>query len=473
MNHVALGLRALAVGALAAPMFALLAMRLNPGIDPLYMGFDVHFYVVGFTAAAAAIACAVIMGSARTLQNSRLFFLGLGFLAIAGIFSVHGLATPGYIVDEYYVSVSVSAWLSAALGSVLIALSVVPPPAALGHAIERHGKLLFAAAACAIGAYIVVSLSFDAWLDWVPMQERNLQLSLGLGALAFTGFAAWRYYQAFVFARLPSQLAMVTALALLMEVQALLLWGRLWHLSWWLYHAMYAVAFAVLFAGWAIETRRAGTLSAIADALSMRDALAALNRGLESPILELVDAIEIKDMQTLGHVRRVSGYALAIGQQLNLSQGDLRALVLAAEMHDVGKISIPNSLLAKPGPLTDEEFALIKTHTVRGHEIASKVAALEKLAGVIRHHHERYDGTGYPDAVAGDSIPLLSRIITVADSYDAMTSPRPYRDALDHGDAMARLREGKGKQFDPACVSAFEAVMTASGRERLAQQAAA
>jgi HD-GYP domain-containing protein (c-di-GMP phosphodiesterase class II) len=169
----------------------------------------------------------------------------------------------------------------------------------------------------------------------------------------------------------------------------------------------------------------------------------------------------------------VSGHALAIGRRLGLSAGDLRSLVLAAEMHDVGKISIPSSILAKPGPLTDEEFAVVKTHTLRGDEIAQQVAALRAQASVIRHHHEHYDGAGYPDSLAGEDIPLYARIIGVADAYDAMTSKRPYRDGRSHDEALAEIRSNRGSQFDPRCVDAFLAVFEEPGAREAAAELAA
>lgn len=465
----------LAVAALLSPLVAFGFLRAFPQLDPKMMAFTFHFYAVGFTSLAAALACAVVMASARTLQNTRLIFLGLAFFAIAGIFAVHGLNTPGFLADEYYSSVGVSAWFSAFAGSAFVALSVVGLPHRIEHAIERNGKAVFACAALAVTSYIVLSLQepTEHWLDWVPVTDRHAQLFVGLTALALTGFAVWRYYQAYQFARLPSQLAMIATLVILLEVQVIILWGQVWHLSWWFYHGLYGLAFAVLFTGWAGEVRHAGTLRAIADALSMRDALAQFNRGLEQPIVELVDAIEANDRETFGHVRRVSGYALAVGRRLGLSSRDLRSLALAAEMHDVGKISVPSSILAKPGPLTDEEFAVIQSHTVRGHEIAGQVQALRGLAEVIRHHHEHYDGTGYPDRLAGDEIPLLSRIISVADAYDAMTSKRPYRAGMSHEQAISEIIRLKGVQFDAACVDAFVAVFSEPGTREGSEQTAA
>jgi HD-GYP domain-containing protein (c-di-GMP phosphodiesterase class II) len=453
-------LTGLGIAVLLSPLAAFGFLRAFPQYDHQIIATHFHFYVVGFTSLAAALACAVVMASARTLSSTRLVFLGLAFFSVAGIFAVHGLDTPGFIHDEYYASLGVSAWLSAFAGSAFVALSVIGLPHRFEHIIEDNGKAVFGLAVVAIFAYIGLSIWEPTahWLDWVPISSRTNQLAAGFAALALTAFAVWRYYQAYLFARLPSQLAMIATLVILLEVQVIIVWGKVWQLSWWFYHGLYGTAFLVLFAGWAIEVRRAGTLRAIADALSMRDALAQLNRGLQQPIVELVDAVEAKDRETFGHVRRVSGYAIAVGQRLGLAPQELRALGLAAQMHDVGKISVPSSILAKPGPLTAEEFAIIQSHTERGYEIAAKVRALSELAGVIRHHHEHYDGSGYPDGIAGDQIPLLSRIISVVDAYDAMTSKRPYRDVLSHEEAMAEVVRQKGIQFDPAAVDAFVAV---------------
>ena len=462
----------LGVAALLSPMVALALFRAEPQLDPVFMKSTLHFYAVSIVSLAAALACIVVMASAATLQNTRLIFLGLAFLTIAGVFAVHGLTTPGFMVHEFYHSIAVSGWLSAFAGCAFVALSVASLPHPIEHFIERNGRVFFITAILLVAGYIELSVTFESWLDWIPI-DQNIVLGFGLVGLALGGFAAWRYWQAYQFARLPSQLAMIATLILLLEVQAIIIWGGVWHLSWWLYHGLYAVAFGVLFTGWAIEVKRAGTLRAIADALSMRDALAQLNRGLEAPILDLVDAVEAKDQETFGHVRRVSGYALAVGKRLALSPSALRMLALSAEMHDVGKISIPSSILAKPGPLTADEYAVVQTHTRRGYEIAEQVKALRELSNIIRSHHERYDGAGYPDGLKGDAIPLFSRIICVADSYDAMTSKRPYRDGRPHAEAIAEIMAKRGQQFDPQCVDAFVSVFEEPGSRKAAEAVAA
>ncbi len=444
-------------GLVAAPLVALVILLRLPAWDVEWRAPTFHFYVVSATALLAAAALAAVAVASRTIRSTRLLFLNLAFLSIAAVFAVHGLATPGFIHEEPYPAVAVSAWLSVFLGAAGIALSAVQPPPPAARLLERHGRLVVLGAVGALAAYFIAALFVheSEWLSWVPIGDRRFQLALTAVTLGLLVFGTWRYLDAYLFTRLPAQGAMALALALLVAVQVCLTWGRLWHLSWWLYHGVYATAFVALFAGWIVEARRAGTVAAIAEALAMRDSLAQLNRGRPAAIVELADAIEAKDAATLGHVSRVGAYALAIGRELNLPPWQLRDLALAAQMHDVGKIGTPDAILRKPGPLTDDEYAIIKRHAVRGDEIASRVGALRPLRQAIRHHHERWDGHGYPDGLAGDAIPLFARIIAVADTFDALTSPRPYRAALDREAAIAELHRVRGSQLDPRCVDAF------------------
>jgi HD-GYP domain-containing protein (c-di-GMP phosphodiesterase class II) len=445
---------------LAAPLVLFAYLLAHPASDDTWGTLGGHFWVVSGTAIAAALACAVVIGTARSLRETRAIFLGLAFMSVAAIFSVHGLLTPGHIHDDVYPELKISTWLSVLSGGTFIALSAMTLPPRADAWLKRNGSLLFGGIAVALGAYVGLSLEMPEWLAWVPVDERGLQLAAAALTFALLGFGAVRYYQAFQFARLPSQWAMFVALVMLIEVQVSLTWGRFWHYSWWEYHFLYAGAFAVLFTGWALEGLRAGSLRALAEGLTMRDAVSQLSRGYDQPIADLVDAIELKDLYTLGHVRRVASYALLMGREMRLSPAEQRGLALAAQMHDVGKIGTPDRILTKPGPLTREEFEVIKEHAERGYQIALQVKALRPVAPAIRHHHEKFDGSGYPLGLDRGSIPLLSRIVAVADAYDAMTSGRVYQPAVSHEDALAELRRCRGSHFDPTCVDAFIAALS-------------
>lgn len=175
----------------------------------------------------------------------------------------------------------------------------------------------------------------------------------------------------------------------------------------------------------------------------------------ESLIHSFVNAIDAKSPWTKGHSERVTNYSVAIAKEMGLMEKEIEMLRMAALLHDVGKIGTYDVILDKPGKLTDEEFALIRLHPVRGEEILKPIKQLRDLLPIIRHHHERVDGRGYPDGLTDGQIPFLSKIIAVADSYDSMTSDRPYRPAPSKDYAIAELRRCSGTQFDREAAEAF------------------
>ncbi|WP_203472710.1 HD domain-containing phosphohydrolase [Dissulfurispira thermophila] len=172
-------------------------------------------------------------------------------------------------------------------------------------------------------------------------------------------------------------------------------------------------------------------------------------------VITLAETIEKRDPYTGGHTKRVMQYSLAIGKVLALSDEDMTRLKLSAILHDVGKIGVKDTVLCKPGRLTDEEFKEIKKHTLYGEEILAHIKQFKDIIPGVKHHHERYDGKGYPDGLKGKDIDIAARIIAVADSFDAMTSNRPYRQGLSLDVAFEELKKHAGAQFDPDVVSAF------------------
>lgn len=167
------------------------------------------------------------------------------------------------------------------------------------------------------------------------------------------------------------------------------------------------------------------------------------------------------------HVNAVKSLCLAVGQELNLPPGELVALGRASELHDIGKIAIPDAILGKSGPLDEDEWVFIHQHTVLGERIVSAAPSLASVGSLIRSSHERWDGKGYPDGLAGAEIPFAARIMLVCDAYDAMTSNRPYSSALDPEAALAKIRRYAGSQFDPALVEVLERVVRSTPAERL------
>jgi len=173
-------------------------------------------------------------------------------------------------------------------------------------------------------------------------------------------------------------------------------------------------------------------------------------------IQSLADALEVKDPYTHGHSLRVSSYSVAIAKSLGLSAEDIRQIEIGGRVHDIGKIGVREAVLNKPAPLTPDEYQHVMTHPSVGWRIlAPLLDDVPRALHIVRSHHERYDGSGAPDRLAGDQIPLEARIAAVADTFDAMTSVRPYRPGVPLADTLAELRRCSGAQFDPDCVSAF------------------
>jgi len=166
-------------------------------------------------------------------------------------------------------------------------------------------------------------------------------------------------------------------------------------------------------------------------------------------------ALAERDRGTGEHAEQVVALAGAVARRLGLDGEDVERIAAAALLHDIGKVAVPDSILSKPGPLNDEEWAVMREHTVVGERILRAVPGLGPVARMVRHGHEHFDGGGYPDGLRGDEIPLGSRIVLACDAYDAMTSERPYRAPLTHAEAVAQLTAGAGTQFDPRVVDAL------------------
>jgi ribonuclease P protein subunit RPR2 len=181
-----------------------------------------------------------------------------------------------------------------------------------------------------------------------------------------------------------------------------------------------------------------------------------LRRSYKATVLALANAVEARDAYTGKHAERVAAYGLRIAHAAGVEvdpQAEFGFL-----LHDVGKVAVPDAILFKPGPLTQEEQALMVKHPEIGSEILRHIDFLDEAKAVVRHHHERWDGQGYPDGLEGDAIPLAARVFAVADALDALTTDRPYRPASSFADARREVERGAGSQFDPVVVAAYRQI---------------
>nr|WP_320133241.1 HD-GYP domain-containing protein [uncultured Holophaga sp.] len=172
-------------------------------------------------------------------------------------------------------------------------------------------------------------------------------------------------------------------------------------------------------------------------------------------IESFVHTLEARDSYTAGHSQRVSDLAGGLAGELRLPPRDILSVHIAGDLHDIGKVGIPDGILLKSGPLSSSEREIMQGHPLIGHDILKGVAGLEGIARMVLHHHERFDGRGYPGCLKGEAIPLGARILAIADSYDAMTSNRTYRPVKSHGSALEEIWRERGRQFDPYLAACF------------------
>jgi putative two-component system response regulator len=183
----------------------------------------------------------------------------------------------------------------------------------------------------------------------------------------------------------------------------------------------------------------------------------------ETILIALAQAVEHRDKYTAGHCERLANYSVAMGMALGLPRNQLQALQRGGYLHDIGKISVPDSILFCPSRLSDDQWAVMRMHTVQGEEICRPMKTLASVLPIIRSHHERWDGTGYPDGMRNEEIPLLARILQVVDIYDALTTARPYKTAMSHEQALQVLEEESARGWrDPDLISIFREVTSAA-----------
>lgn len=448
---------------IVAPLVVLLLLFGGVIPDPELPGPTFHFYVATGTSL-LVIALAVVMRiAAGQLADPRALFLSLAFLTISLVFFVHAITTPGVLVGGNP-WVGFSAGLTPLAGTIYLVLSTrrwSPRVRARIVARQREVTLVTLAILLAFGVFAMVTTirnSYPWGLPEILLSDAVSQglMALTIGLLVYViGHYVWIYRSW----RSPLATGIMISTIFLAQSHVSITFGPLWHLSWWLYHFFLLAGFSVALGTLYVEYTRAGSVQSMVGGLLLRDSMTQLQRGYTDVIVALIEAVEAKDPYTRGHTQRVSELSQLIAQDLELANEDQRVLNQSAILHDIGKIGIPDAVLNKPGSLTDEEFDLIKEHPVRGYRMIRHVRALGRESEGVRYHHERLDGSGYPDGLQGDEIPMVARIIAVADVYDALTSARPYRDAFSHQKALEIISEEREDKLDPDCVDALIRVL--------------
>ncbi|WML43230.1 HD-GYP domain-containing protein [Neobacillus sp. PS3-40] len=440
--------------AIASPYILFECFRQGYIKDPYLIMPKGHFYIVSAVAVLAVIISISVGIAGKRLRNIKISFLSLSFISLAQMFLVHGLSTPDFILHESHLP-GISSQLSILLATVWLWLSSLPSDSKLIEFISRYDHFLVPIWIVALGIFAGIGMVFPHLVTIVPMDVHPLNGVITMSIILLNLLTSYRYFQSYRYSKFPLQIAIVCSAGWLIVSQLIMVLGVVWKLSWWMYHILLLASMIVMLIGLVKQYSVKGSLVGSLRALFTNDPFERITGGISQSVRALVIATEKKDTYTAGHTFRVTMYALKLGEELNLAPEQLRALAQGALLHDVGKINIPDSVLNKPGRLTLDERIIIEKHPLKGYDMCRDLGFMKEELSVIRFHHEKWDGTGYPNKLQGENIPLLARVTAVVDVYDALTSERSYRKAWPHHQAMELLLEQKGTHFDPKFVDAW------------------
>jgi hypothetical protein len=432
---------------LLLPLLIYSVLRVIPGANRHFHQTTEHFYIVSLTAICAAGIAVFIGLIGSRLRNLQVVLMALSFVSLGVVFATHGLSTPDFWLGQNRV-VAISAQLSITLMSVWLFLSSFPADTLVLKILARHPRVLVIGYALFWVIVCVAALLKPELANWIPIDSNPLHVPISLLSMSILLLTAWRYWTSYRFTRSVLQLAIVYVALWMTVTQLIISTSKLWEISWWFYHALMFLAVGVMI--WAlIKQYSQGSLVAALAGIWSTNPISRLESVISPSLQALINATENHDSYTAGHNKRVAIHAVQIGQALKLSPESLRALAQGGWVHDLGKLEIPAEILNKPGKLEPAERKLIETHPATGYEYAQRIGFLPEELEVIRHHHEKWDGTGYPDGLAETRIPLLARITAIADVYDALTSKRSYREPWTHERTREYILAQAGKHFDP------------------------
>jgi HD-GYP domain-containing protein (c-di-GMP phosphodiesterase class II) len=418
---------------------------------------QVHFSGVGLTALAASVAAIALTVVGARQRDGRTVLVGTAFSVMAALLALHGIATPGVLVGMNGV-VAFTGGATLPVGAAVLALAALPAlrrPKSVRPLLVLQGVLLTAILCLGVTGMLIPSL-----VPNVPAPGSPAALTLLVVGLTLFALLALRALRTFLLTRRRADLMVAVGIFWLASALPPAMLLNYMELGWWMGHSFELLGLVVVGVPVALDLRRPAQSRALVGDVSGCDLVAGEEAFLGAQVRALTVCLAQKDEYTEEHTRRVALRAVQVGEELGLTGGRLRALATGALVHDIGKLSVPDAILQKPGPLTDEEFEIIKRHPEWGDKVLVDLGFGEEVRHLVRDHHERLDGSGYPHGYDGSLISFDARILAVCDVYDALISRRVYRDAWPGERAVALLRDESGTSFDPKCVSALERVLS-------------
>jgi len=414
-----------------------------------------HFYIVTLISVLALLLSIAVGIAGIKLRNVNVTFLSIAYLSLSEVFAVHGLSTPGFMIHDVLTLPRITAQLSILMACLWIGLSALPTDHALVRRLSGRQRQILPAWSLALLVFGIYALISPHSVEALPINLDPYKWIATAVTAILCLIAMHRYRESYLLTGFPLHICIVYSSGLLIVSQVIMVMGSTWQLSWWLYHYTLLASMLIMVFGVARQYLSLQSIGSMFRILFRPDPRAWIATAISPSVKSLITQTELKDAYTAGHNYRVALYGLRLAEEMGVPARQLRAMAQGGIVHDVGKVYILDEILNKPGRLTPEERAVIEQHPLHGYNLCQRMGFMSEELGIIRSHHEKWDGTGYPDRLRGEQIPLLARIIAVADVYDALTSTRAYRTAMSHEEATAIIARESGRHFDPACVEAW------------------
>lgn len=438
------------------PVAVQLVFSLTMPNTGIYGSVTFLFWLVVIAATGCVVTSGAVLLRAFRRQEAELGYLGLFFLAVSILPLVHGLTTPGVLYQQNSATMASVQW------SIPAAL-VVAAPVLLPGALQRKQTTriwlawsVFCLLGLGIGAVTMLVKP-----NLIPVFEARSAPAILIAFVAVVGCVLLSKRHLYLAQVAGSRSPLIMSIGYGFVGGSGVVWFGAESLSlpFWFAHALDILGVVAGSVGALIALRSTSNVRSVIDPVLAAEPLAALELGIDPIVHRFVADLETCDRTTRDHVVRTAELAVKVGMELGLSGRELRKLGLTAMLHDLGKLEIPNQIINKPDRLTDREYAIMKRHSEFGQALVETSPALREIGVLVRCHHERIDGNGYPDGRIGETIPLISRIVAVCDSFDAMANNRQYRDGMGTEKALAILREHAGTQWDKDVVAAAERVI--------------
>jgi HD-GYP domain-containing protein (c-di-GMP phosphodiesterase class II) len=385
--------------------------------------------------------------------------IGTAFAVMAALLALHGIGTPGVIFPSSgYGVVMLTGGATLPAGAAILALSAFELPRFLRGV--KPLLILQALLLMVVFGIGITGLFYPEVLPEVPAANSPLAIAVLVGGMILFAILAWRALRTFMLTRRIGDLLVAIGIVWLGTALFAALTMTWSDLGWWLGHMFELDGILIVGIPVALDLAASAQSRPLAGDLSAADLVAAEEVFLGSHVRAITVRLAQKDEYTEQHTRRVALRAVQLGEQLGLSRGRLRALAIGGLVHDIGKLSVPDSILKKPGPLDSSEYDVVKRHAEWGAKLIDELGGFSgAVRRLVRDHHERLDGRGYPAGRTAEELPLDVRILSVCDVYDALISSRVYRPAWTTSEALALLRSESGTAFDARCVTALEQVL--------------